>query len=78
MYKLIYDKEKQHATATQKKYFNLAIEYALKNNLDVVRVNKTIYKFNFNNSIVEISCKPYKDWNNTTIQDYFICKFIEI
>ena len=64
MYKLIYDKENQHATTTQKKYFNIAIEYALKNDTDTVRVNKTIYKFDFSNNIVEISCKPYKDWNN--------------
>lgn len=78
MYKLIYDKEKQHATATQKKYFNIAIEYALKNNLDAVQVNNTKYYFNFRNNIVEISCKPYKDWNNRTINDYFVAKFIEV
>ena len=65
MFKLNLKKD-EHITQTEKKYFNVAIDYAIKNNISNVKVNKIKYFFDFDKKIVEIigTCK---DWNGQKI-----------
>lgn len=44
-----------YITQTQRKYFKLALDYAIKNNVDIVRLNKTYFYFDFNNLKVRIA-----------------------
>lgn len=42
---------------TQKKYFKVALDYALKNKMDSVKVNRIEYHFDFDNMVVKIGTK---------------------
>lgn len=45
---------KDYITQTQKKYFDFALDFALKNNINCVKVNRISYYFNFENLEVGI------------------------
>lgn len=45
---------KEHITATQKKYFKYALEYAIKNKTNSVKVNRIKFYFDFNKMQVMI------------------------
>lgn len=49
-----------YVTQTAKKYFKIAIDYALENNYSSVRVNRTFFTFDFENSKVWISTSKNK------------------
>lgn len=49
--------EYQHLTKTQLKYFKLALEYALNNNQNSVKVNRMEFYFDFENENVKIGTK---------------------
>ena len=44
-----------YITQTQRKYFELALDYAIKYNVDVVRANRTYFYFDFDNLKVRIA-----------------------
>lgn len=44
-----------YVTQTQRKYFKLALDYAIKHNVDIVKVNRTYYYFDFKNLKVRIA-----------------------
>ena len=44
-----------YITQTQRKYFKLALDYAIKHNINDVRVNRTYYYFDFDNLKVKIA-----------------------
>ena len=46
-----------YITQTQKKYFKIALNYAIKNKIDCVKVNKIYYEFDFDNLKVKIGTK---------------------
>lgn len=48
-----------YVTKTEKKYFKYAIDYALKNNIDIVKVNRIYYYFDFENLKVKIGTKNH-------------------
>ena len=55
-----------YITPTQKKYFDLALAYALNNDINSVKVNRIYYSFDFNNREVLIA-KGKKDFNNNGV-----------
>lgn len=55
-----------YITPTQKKYFNLALAYALNNDVNNVKVNRIYYIFDFNNKEVLIATGK-KDFNNNGV-----------
>lgn len=46
--------ETEYITATARKYFKPALEYAMKNKVNSVYVNNTYFEFDFENSTVRI------------------------
>ena len=46
-----------YATQTEKKYFKKAIDYAIKNKMDAVKVNRIEFYFDFENNSVKIGTK---------------------
>lgn len=44
-----------YVTPTQRKYFKLALDYAIKHNINDVRVNRTYFYFDFDNLKVRIA-----------------------
>lgn len=44
-----------YITQTQRKYFELALDYAIKHNIDIVMVNRTYFYFDFDNLKVRIA-----------------------
>lgn len=55
-----------YITPTQKKYFDLALAYALNNDVNNVKVNRIYYIFDFNNREVLIATGR-KDFNSNGI-----------
>lgn len=55
-----------YITPTQKKYFDLALVYALNNDVNNVKVNRIYYSFDFNNREVLIATGR-KDFNNNGV-----------
>lgn len=55
-----------YITPTQNKYFNLALAYALNNDVNNVKVNRIYYSFDFNNREVLIATGR-KDFNNNGV-----------
>lgn len=55
-----------YITPTQKKYFDLALAYALNNDINSVKVNRIYYSFDFNNREVLIATGK-KDFNNNGV-----------
>ena len=53
--KICDDGHKEHITQTQKKYFKYALDYAIKNNMNVVKVNRVTYYFDFEKLEVRIA-----------------------
>lgn len=53
--KICDDGHKEYITQTQKKYFKYALDYAIKNNISVVKVNRIIYYFDFERLEVRIA-----------------------
>lgn len=52
-----------YITATQRKYFKLALQFALDNNFNIVKVKNITYNFNF--ITMEVSIKTYNDYPTT-------------
>lgn len=49
------DGHKEYITPTQKKYFKFALDFALKNKIDNVKVNRINYYFDFSKMQVRIA-----------------------
>lgn len=56
-----------YITPTQKKYFDLALAYALNNDVNNVKVNRIYYSFDFNNREVLITTGRKDLYNNGII-----------
>lgn len=56
-----------YITPTQKKYFDLALAYALDNDVNNVKVNRIYYSFDFNNREVLITTGRKDLYNNGII-----------
>lgn len=56
-----------YITPTQKKYFDLALAYALNNDVNNVKVNRIYYSFDFNNREVLITTGRKDLYNNGVI-----------
>ena len=56
-----------YITPTQKKYFDLALAYALNNDVNSVKVNRIYYSFDFNNREVLIATGRKDLYNNGII-----------
>lgn len=66
-YKLdLKNSEFSYITPTQKKYFDLALDYALNNNVNNVKVNRIHYVFDFESKMVLISSGRKDFFNNGT------------
>lgn len=64
-YKLDLEKSKFSCiTKSQKESFNFALEYAIKNKANIVKVNRTYYIFNFKDKEVTISTGRKSLFNN--------------
>lgn len=53
--KICDDGHKEYITQTQRKYFKYALDYAIKNNMNVVKVNRITYYFDFEKLEVRIA-----------------------
>lgn len=61
MYKLDLKNSKiNYATQTEKKYFKIALDYALKNNFNHVKINRINFIFDFENMNVLIGMSNFK------------------
>ena len=53
--KICDDGHKEYITQAQKKYFKYALDYAIKNDMNVVKVNRITYYFDFEKLEVRIA-----------------------
>lgn len=55
--------QKDYITPTQKKYFKCALDFALKNKISSVKVNRISYYFDFDNLKVKIVTGNHNGYN---------------
>lgn len=55
--------QQDYITPTQKRYFKYALDFALKNKINSVKVNRISYYFDFDNLKVKIVTGNYNGYN---------------
>lgn len=55
--------QQDYITPTQKRYFKYALDFALKNKINGVKVNRISYYFDFDNLKVKIVTGNYNGYN---------------
>jgi NADH dehydrogenase FAD-containing subunit len=75
-YDLDIDRKKEYVTATERQYFYFALQYAIENKIDFVKVGRIKYKFDFDKLVVSIGHNRDYKGNIITVFDEYKMKKI--